>query len=58
MAAVELTVNLFLTVDSLVVDSNDDLSFNEIEEFANNECCDNDQMCFIQLSGETSRKIA
>jgi hypothetical protein len=58
MAAVELTVNFFLTVDSLVVDSNDDLSFNEIEEFANHECCDNDQMSFIQLSEETSRKIA
>ena len=50
MAAVELTVNFFLTVDSLVVDSNDDLSFSEIEEFASNECCDSDQMCFIQLS--------
>ena len=58
MAAVELTVNFFLTVDALVVDSNDDLSFNEIEEFASNECCDSDQMFFIQLSEETSRKIA
>ena len=34
MAAVELAVNFFLTVDSLVVDSNGDLSFNTIEEFA------------------------
>ena len=59
MAAVELTANFFELLDSLVLSGGDDeLDFDTILQYADEECCDTQTVSFLQLSEEVSREIA